>query len=68
MPAAYVKMRDKFAADMPLDEAKTKAARIYNSQNPDAPVTGNYDKKHPPKSKGKRKTKPQIMRYARKGK
>lgn len=61
MPAAYTKMRDKFATDMPLDEAKTKAAKIYNATH-DTPVTRGYDKKHP----AKKRSKPQIMRYAKK--
>ena len=50
MPKAYESMRDKFAQSMPLKAAKTKAAKIYNSNNPGNPVTG--------KSEGKRKRGP----------
>jgi len=49
MPKAYEAMRDKFAQTMPLKAAKTKAAKIYNSNNPGNPVTG--------RSEGKRKKK-----------
>ena len=34
MPDKYLKMRDKFAKKMSLAAAKTKAARLYNSQRP----------------------------------
>lgn len=44
MPKAYEKMRDKFAQSMPYDEAQAKAARIYNSKHPKAPVTGAHKK------------------------
>lgn len=40
MPAQYEAMRDKFAQDMSYDAAQGKAARIYNSKHPEAPVTG----------------------------
>jgi hypothetical protein len=41
MPADYEAMRDKFNSEgLSLKAAKTKAARIYNSQHPNAPVTG----------------------------
>ena len=49
MPKQYEAMRDKFAKTIPLKAAKTKAAKIYNSRNPNNPVTG--------KSEGKRKGK-----------
>lgn len=42
-------MRNKFANDMDYDDAQTKAAKIYNSKHPNAPVTG--------KSEGKKKSK-----------
>ena len=46
MPKAYEKMRDKFRQEgMPLKAAKTKAAKIYNSQHPEAPVTGKHKAK-----------------------
>lgn len=52
MPAQYEAMRDKFAQDLPLKEAKTKAAKIYNSKHPGAPVTNkpDYAKGHAPKA------------------
>jgi len=41
MPKAYEGMRDKFAEEgMSYDSAQGKAAAIYNSANPEAPVTG----------------------------
>jgi hypothetical protein len=44
MPRGYESMRDRFM-DEGLDEseAKAKAARIWNSQHPNDPVTRNYD-------------------------
>ncbi len=44
MPKAYEAMRDKFKKSMPLKAAKTKAAKIYNSLNPEKPVTGKHKK------------------------
>jgi hypothetical protein len=42
MPKAYTAIRDKLVAEgMPLEEAKTHAAKIYNSQHPGSPV-GRY--------------------------
>lgn len=32
MPEKYLRMRDKFAKKMSLPAAKTKAAKLYNSQ------------------------------------
>lgn len=41
MPAQYEAIRDKFAAKgMPLKEAKSHAAAIYNSTHKSNPVTG----------------------------
>ena len=40
MPKAYEEMRDKFAKVLSLKDAKTKAAKIYNSMHPKRPVTG----------------------------
>lgn len=41
MPAQYEAIRDRFVSKgMPLKEAKTHAAKIYNSTHHDAPVTG----------------------------
>lgn len=46
MPKAYEKMRDKFIREgMSKDAAQAKAARIYNAQNPNNPVTGKHKKK-----------------------
>ncbi len=40
MPKAYEEMRDKFKRQGLSDKAaKTKAAKIYNSQHPKHPVT-----------------------------
>lgn len=41
-PAQYEAMRDKFAKEMPLAAAKTKAAKIFNAKRKPgvAPVTG----------------------------
>lgn len=44
MPAQYERMRDAFIRQgMRSKAAKAKAARIYNSQHPSAPVTGHSD-------------------------
>jgi len=46
MPRGYEKMRDKFISEgMSSKAAKTKAARIYNSQHPDRPVTGKHERR-----------------------
>lgn len=45
MPKQYEAIRDKFAKTMPLKEAKTRAAKIYNSRNPKTPVTGKMEGK-----------------------
>ena len=47
MPKAYEAMRDKFAKGAKKDSpaynrAQAKAAAIYNSQHPKAPVTGKH--------------------------
>ena len=40
MPKQYEAIRDKFErAGMPAKEAKTRAAKIYNSMHPGHPVT-----------------------------
>jgi hypothetical protein len=45
MPAQYEAIRDKFTAKgIPLAEAKTHAAKIYNSTHHDNPVTNHSDK------------------------
>jgi hypothetical protein len=44
MPRKYEAIRDKFAKTMSLKEAKTRAAKIYNSKHPKNPVTRNSDK------------------------
>lgn len=47
MPAAYMKMRDKFASQgMSYDAAQAKAAKIYNAKHRNAPVTADYEAKH----------------------
>ena len=52
MPKAYEKMRDNFKRQgLPSKAAKTKAARIYNSQHPETPVTGKHHSK--PRKSGK---------------
>ena len=53
MPAQYEAMRDKFKkSGMSMDKAQSKAAAIYNSKHPGAPISGKaYDKK---KKKGKK--------------
>lgn len=44
MPKAYEAMRNKFKASGMSDAAaKTKAAKIYNSKHPKAPVTGKHE-------------------------
>lgn len=46
MPKGYEKMRDKFKREgMDSGEARGKAARIWNSRNPDRPVGRNEHKK-----------------------
>ena len=41
MPKQYEAIRDKFVSEgMPLKEAKTRAAKIYNSKHPKAPISG----------------------------
>lgn len=41
MPKQYEAMRDKFKSEGMSDkDAKTKAAKIYNSKHPKKPVTG----------------------------
>jgi len=44
MPEGYEKLRDKFIKDgMNEKEAKKKAVRIWNAQNPDNPVTKTHE-------------------------
>lgn len=46
MPKAYVEMRDKFIEEgLGAKAAKTKAAKIYNSQHPDTPLKPEKKKK-----------------------
>lgn len=48
MPAGYEKIRDKFISEgMNEKEAKTRAAKIWNAQNPENPVTRAKDSIHP---------------------
>jgi hypothetical protein len=45
MPKQYEAMRDKFAKEMPLKEAKTRAAKFYNAnRGSKRPVTGKHKK------------------------
>lgn len=49
MPARYEGIRDSLTEKgVPLADAKTQAAKIYNSTRKlgEEPVTGNYEKKH----------------------
>lgn len=51
MPAQYEAIRDKFVKEgMSLAEAKTRAAKIYNSKHPGNPVGPHSDKKKKRKS------------------
>jgi hypothetical protein len=44
MPAGYEHMRDKFKKDgMKDEEAKAKAAAIWNSKHPNNPVTKKHE-------------------------
>lgn len=44
MPEGYLKMKKKFMQDgLSEKAAAAKAARIWNSQHPDNPVTGGSD-------------------------
>lgn len=55
MPKKYEILRDKLAKDMPLAEAKTHAARIFNAQRKPGvkPVTGKSEgEKRPGVRKG----------------
>lgn len=55
MPAGYEHMRDKFIRDgMSSKAAKTKAARIWNSEHPGNPVGPHrHEKRKMPKHDGK---------------
>ena len=47
MPKAYEKIRDKFLSQgVPLKEAKTRAAKIYNSMRGDHPSMPKLSNKH----------------------
>jgi hypothetical protein len=47
MPAQYEKIRDReVARGMPYDTAQSIAAATYNTQHPDAPVTGHAEAPH----------------------
>lgn len=50
MPKQYEAIRDKLAGEgMPLKQAKSHAARIYNAAHPGAPVTGKAEPTQRPK-------------------
>jgi hypothetical protein len=50
MPKGYEEMRDKFKREgLSASAAKGKAARIWNSQHPNNPVTGHSERKRPKK-------------------
>jgi hypothetical protein len=63
MPREYEKIRDSLLErnpDMSEQEAKRRAAAIWNSQHPDDPVTRNYEETlggsiEPPSSDHKRR-------------
>lgn len=62
MPREYEAMRDKFASGgMSYDAAQAKAARIFNSKHPGAPVTGRHGRK-----RTRKKTTPRILSYGKK--
>lgn len=51
MPKQYEAIRDKFISEgMSSDEAKTRAAKIYNAKHPSAPVTPAWHKHKKKKS------------------
>lgn len=55
MPQGYLKIRDRFRREgMSMDEAKKRAAKIWNSQNPQNPVGRNYEQKAMAKALRKR--------------
>lgn len=45
MPKVYEAMRDKFAQTMSYDAAQSKAAAIYNSKHPNAPMGAEHAKR-----------------------
>lgn len=47
MPSGYEQIRDKLieSGEYTEEEAKTSAARIWNSKHPEDPVAKNYDDK-----------------------
>jgi len=58
MPKPYEVMRDKFAGEgMSCGAAQSKAARIYNSKHPGAPVTGKHSGTRTQRRRQARKTK-----------
>lgn len=58
MPAQYERIRDKFISQgMSEEEAKRRAAKIYNSKHPDDPVGPNYEER---KRKMKKRRKPKV--------
>lgn len=56
MPAQYEAIRDKLVKQgMPVAEAKSHAARIYNAVHPHAPVTGSSDESAAAKAESAKK-------------
>jgi hypothetical protein len=54
MPKGYEEIRDRLIdQNMPVKEAKMHAARIWNAQHPENPVTRHSDKA-PDKHQGKK--------------
>lgn len=52
MPEQYTRIRDALIKQgQSAAKAKQVAAATYNKQNPGAPVTRSYDKKHPSRLK-----------------
>lgn len=54
MPKQYEAIRDKLASKMPLSEAKTRAAKIYNAGRGKKPPVGRYSDSDKPKRMGKK--------------
>lgn len=53
MPKQYEELRDQFIKQgLSASRAKEKAARIYNSKNPDKPVGASHGASHGGKKRG----------------
>lgn len=68
MPAEYLAMKRKFKKKgMKDDDAKTKAAKIFNSKNPNNPVGPNYEEEIAKKKKGKKRGKKRPVNFKQPG-